>query len=101
MVDQAEPKVSPVPTETAPADKDDTLELTEPNEEMVQDEMRPYLTADGGNVFVAEIETYVRQQFPAHELVQNIDQITVVQSTYGSICTTPLCSLQETHWLND
>lgn len=55
MVDQA-PKVSPVPTETAPREQGGILELTEANVEMVLDEMRPYLISDGGNVSIAEID---------------------------------------------
>lgn len=56
MVDQVPPKVSPVPTETSKNDDSGVLELTEANVEMVLDEMRPYLIADGGNVSIAEID---------------------------------------------
>lgn len=53
----AEPvKVSPVPTQTAPGEEREALELTLANVEMVLDEMRPYLMADGGNVSVADID---------------------------------------------
>lgn len=49
-------KVSPVPTETAPSQSRQALELTLENVEKVLDEMRPYLISDGGNVTVADID---------------------------------------------
>lgn len=55
MVDQVA-KVSPVPTETTPKEDSTILELTEENVELVLNEMRPYLMADGGNVSIAEID---------------------------------------------
>lgn len=55
MVQSDAPKVSPVPTSTE-SDDDTVLELTLENVEMVLDEMRPYLMADGGNVSVADID---------------------------------------------
>ncbi|CAN8076183.1 unnamed protein product [Agarophyton chilense] len=55
MVD-AQPRVSPVPTESVPSDSADVLELTWENVEMVLDEMRPYLMSDGGNVSIADID---------------------------------------------
>lgn len=56
MVDQAPPKVSPVPTETSEATENTVLELTPQNVEKVLDEMRPYLISDGGNVSIADID---------------------------------------------
>lgn len=56
MVDAQTQKVSPVPTETSPAESNEILELTEANVDMVLDDMRPYLLADGGNVSISEID---------------------------------------------
>jgi Fe-S cluster biogenesis protein NfuA len=50
------PKVSPVPTATPEGAGGETLALTLENVEMVLDEMRPYLMADGGNVTVSDID---------------------------------------------
>lgn len=56
MVD-TQPKVSPVPTQTADPKADNSLlELTHENVELVLDEMRPYLMSDGGNVSIADID---------------------------------------------
>jgi len=41
---------------TAIASKDEQLELTWDNVDMVLDEMRPYLLQDGGNVVISEID---------------------------------------------
>jgi Fe-S cluster biogenesis protein NfuA len=49
----------------AAATTDQTLELTEENVEIVLDEVRPYLMADGGNVELADIDgpvVYLRLQ---------------------------------------
>ena len=50
------PKVSPVPTSSENSADSSVLPLTLENVEMVLDEMRPYLMADGGNVSVADID---------------------------------------------
>lgn len=50
------PKVSPVPTSTDESGDSTELPLTRENVELVLDEMRPYLLADGGNVSVADID---------------------------------------------
>ena len=49
-------KQTPVPRESVGLDDETPLELTLDNVEMVLDEMRPYLMADGGNVSVKEID---------------------------------------------
>lgn len=49
-------KQTPVPRESVVIDEEAPLELTMENVEMVLDEMRPYLMADGGNVAVKEID---------------------------------------------
>lgn len=60
-----DPVVSPFDTSSSDSDIDDEwgtvagdelLELTVENVEMVLDEMRPYLEADGGNVALSEID---------------------------------------------
>mmetsp|Transcript_22764 Transcript_22764/g.21999 ORF Transcript_22764/g.21999 Transcript_22764/m.21999 type:complete len:231 (-) Transcript_22764:303-995(-) len=61
QLNMADTIVSPFDAKTGDSlddldDDDDDLELTEENVELVLDEMRPFLKADGGNVRLAEID---------------------------------------------